>query len=344
MKKLLVLVLLLVGCGFAGDRSYNWIQYQVHTPVSSQSKPVNFHIDPGEPTDQIGRDLKTAGLIRDERVFSLYLRYKGGSVHLEAGDFALNKNMDMDRIIATLQHAETAQVAVRMQEGYTMKLMADQAAKAGIGTAPEYLAAAQDPSWQYDFLAGRPPTAPKNLEGFLFPDSYQLDRGATARDLVKRQLDRFAEVVTPDLRAQAAQATAARPAESLWNILILASITEREVGGDADRAIVCDVYYNRLKSGMRIDADATVLYALGEWKASLTLDDLQVNSPYNTRKVGGLPPGPISNPSLAAIKACINPQKTDYFFYFTDPKGVTHYARTSAEFQRQQQQFGVANQ
>lgn len=344
MKKLLVLVLLLVGCGFAGDRGYEWVQYQVHTPTSSRSQPVNFHIDPGETTDQIARDLHTAGLIRDERVFTLYMRYKGEKAHLEAGDFVLDRNMDMDRIIQALQHAETAQLAVRMQEGYTMKLMADQAQKAGLGTAADYLAAAQDPTWQYDFLTGRPPTAPKNLEGFLFPDSYQLDRGSTAHDLVKRQLDRFAEVVTPDLRAQAAQASAARPAESLWNVVILASITEREVGGDADRAIVCDVYYNRLKSGMRLDADATVLYALGEWKASLTIDDLAINSPYNTRKVGGLPPGPISNPSLAAIKACLNPQRTDYFFYFTDPKGVTHYARTSLEFQRQQQQFGVANQ
>ena len=344
MKKLLVLVLLLGGCGFAGDRGYSWVQYQVHTPVSASSQPVKFHIDPGESTDEIARGLKSAGLVRDDRVFLVYLRYKGSGIHLEAGDFLLDKNMNMDQIIAVLHHAETAQVTVRMQEGYTMKLMADQAQKAGLGSAADYLAAAQDTSWQYDFMQGVPATAPKNLEGFLFPDSYQLDRGSTARELVKRQLDRFAQVVTPDIRAQATQATPARPAETLFNVLILASITEREVAGDADRATVCDVYYNRLRIGMALQADATVLYALGQWKAQLTADDLLINSPYNTRKVAGLPPGPISNPSLASIKACISPQKTDYLYYFADPKGVTHYARTAAEFQRQQQQFGVANQ
>jgi len=344
MKKLVVLVLLLAGCGVAGNRGYDWVNSQVYAPMSSQSQPVSFHIDPGESTDRIAQDLYKHRLIHSPEVFLVWLKYRDSSAPLQAGDFVLNRNMNMIQVIHALGRAQVVQVAVSLPEGYTMQLMAQSAEKARLGTANDYLAAAQDLSWEYDFLAGRPAAAPKNLEGFLFPDSYKLDQGASARDLVKRQLERFGQVVTPDLRASAGQGSNARPAESLFNIVTLASMVEREVNQDSDRPVVCEVYYNRLARNMALQVDATVLYGLGKWQNTVTQADLTANTPYNTYLHKGLPPGPISNPGLAAIKACLSPQKNDYLFYFADTKGVTHYARTQAEFDQQKRQFGVSGQ
>jgi UPF0755 protein len=346
VKKLLVLVLLLTGCGVAGQRGYSWAQYQVSVPLSSKSQPVRFHVEPGESTEAIAHDLQLKGLVRDERVFLLYLRYKGTRTHLEAGDFVLNKDMNTSRIVEVLQHGRISQLSVALPEGSTMLRMAQQAEKAGIGPAQDYLAATQDTTWvaQYDFLQGRPATAPPNLEGFLFPDTYQLDKGATAHDLVKRQLDRFGQVITPTLRAQAGVPTAVRPAETLYSVVTLASIVEREVSKDADRTLVCGVFYNRLAKGMPLQDDVTIMYGLGKTDPTVTLADLQKDTPYNTYLHKGLPAGPVSNPGLASVSACLTPEASGYYFFFADPKGVTHYARNQTEFEQQKKQFGVAFQ
>jgi UPF0755 protein len=336
LKKLFIVVLLLAGCGYAGSQGYDWVNNQVQAPMSTRSQPVTIHIDEGESPDVLAQDLKDKGLVHNKDVFLYYLRYTGARSHLQAGDFVLNKNMNMAQIIDVLQHAKPSQVAVRLPEGLTLQQMAAEAEKDGLGKAATYLAAANDSSWDYAFLKER--QARMNLEGFLFPDTYLLDKSAGPRDLVKKQLDRFDQVFSPDLRAQAAQATASRPAESVYDIVILASIVEREVNRDPDRARVCSVYYNRLADGTLLQVDATVLYGQGKITGQ---PDTTADTPYNTYLHKGLPPGPISNPGLSAIKACLNPEKTDFRFYFTDPKGVTHFQRTGTEFEQQKQQFGV---
>jgi UPF0755 protein len=343
MKRLLVLVFLLVGCGFAGNRSFDWYNYQVNVPVSAQSQPVNVHVDPGESTTAIADDLAAKGLIRQAEVLLVYLRYGAGkNQSIEAGDFALNRNMTMAQMVDTMGHARVQQVSVTLAEGNTMKVMASRVEQAGLGKAADYLAAVQDPGWKYDFLANRPAGSPPNLEGFLFPDTYQLDHGATAHDLVKRQLDRFAQQVTPAMVAAAGQPAPGRPAETLYSIVTLASIVEREVTKDPDRAIVCGIFYNRLAGRMALQDDVTVLYGLDKLQGPLTDQDKQKDTPFNTYLHPGLPAGPISNPGLASINACITPQKSDYSFFFADAKGVTRYAKTYAEHLRQQQQYGLA--
>jgi UPF0755 protein len=336
LKKLLVLVILLAGCGLAGSQGYDWLSYQVHAPVSARSQPVTVHIDEGESPDQIAQDLADKGLVRNKDVFVYYMRYTGARSRLQAGDFVLNRNMSMAQITDQLQYGKPSQVAVRLPEGFTLQQMAAEAEKDGLGKAAGYVAAATDSGWNYAFLQDRP--GGRSLEGFLFPDTYLLDKSAGTRDLVKRQLDRFDQVFTPELRAQAAQATSSRPAESIYDIVILASMVEREVNREPDRARVCSVYYNRLAAGTLLQVDATVLYGEGK---STGQPDTSVDTPYNTYLHKGLPPGPISNPGLSAIQACINPEKTDFMFYFTDPKGVTHFQKTSAEFDQQKKQYGV---
>jgi UPF0755 protein len=342
MKRLAVLVLLLAGCGFAGNRGYDWYSSQINTPMSSTSQKVAIHIDQGESSDQIASDLQAKGLIRSPEVFLLYLRYQDKGARLEAGDFTLDRNMNMLQIIDALGNARVQQVLVTLTPGSTLNLMAQSAARAGLGTAASYVSAASDMTWQYDFLQGRPQGAPGNLEGFLFPDTYQLDKGATARDLVKRQLDQFAQQVTPALRAQMAQAVSGRPAETLYSVITLASIVEREVTRDPDRAIVCGIFYNRLAIHMALQDDITVLYGLNKLQGPLTDQDKQKDTPYNTYLHPGLPVGPISNPGLATINACVSPQKSSYLYFFADAHGVTRYATTYADHLRQQALYGLA--
>jgi UPF0755 protein len=339
LKKLVVLVLLLAGLGYAGSQGYDWINQQVRVPLSARSQPVTVHIDEGESPDQLAQDLQSKRLIRNKDVFVYYLRYTGARSRLQAGDFVLDRNMNMAQITDELQNGKPSQAALQFPEGYTLQLMSQEAAKAGLGSAADYVAAASDQSWRYAFLADKP--AGRDLEGFLFPDTYRLDRSATARDLVKRQLDRFDQVLTPDLRAQAGQATPTRRAVSTYDLVILASMVEREANRDKDRALVCSVYYNRLAKAMPLQVDATVLYGLGKWHEHVGATETRVDTPYNTYLHSGLPPGPIANPGLATMKACLNPQKTDYLYYFTDRNGDMHYSADSNDILRQQEQFGL---
>src|SRR5216683_336303 len=234
------------------------------------------------------------------------------------------------QVVYRLEHGTADQVLVTIREGFPLKFQAQDVQKSGLGTAADYLTAAKDPALAaaYPFLASRPTNADPPLEGYLFPDTYSLDQ--------------FGTVFSADLRGQVAQATATRPAESVEAIVILASMVEREANKDADRGNVCSVYYNRLKAGIPLGVDATLLYALGRLTPEPTFPELQLNTPFNTRTHTGLPPGPISNPGKAALLACINPPQTGYLYYFTDPDGVTHFETNQNDFCRELQQHGMS--
>lgn len=344
MKKTLaivVAVLVLVGVVAAG---WGWTRWQLTTPVSSKSEPVKLAIRPGETQDQVAAALQAKGVIRDQRVFTTYLRLSGLGSRIEAGQVTVNRDMSMSQVAHALANAVTQTLEIRLSEGLTIKPMAQEAAQQGAGTASSYESLADDrAAWegQFPLVANLPSTAPNTLEGFLFPNTYQLLPADGAKGLIQRQLQAFGQSVQ-SLVPGLAQPTPARPAESLYSVLILASITEKEETGEPARSIVCGIFYNRLAQGMNLGSDATVLFALGRTGGSISQSDLEVNSPYNTRLNAGLPPGPISNPSLDSITACANPQPSNYLYFFTDPKGVVHYAATYAEFQAQQQQYGVA--
>ncbi len=344
MRRLLTVVVVIAVLGFGTSRGLDWWNYNVNTPPSTTSQPVVFHVDRGELAAQIGDDLYTQHLIRDRNAFDIYVRITNAAPKFEAGTFLLNRNMNLTQIVDRLEHGSPDQVVVRIPEGFPLKFQAQYVEKSGLGTAADYLSAAKDPALAaaYPFLASRPTTADPPLEGYLFPDTYLIDRTAGVAQLVKAQLDQFGTVFSPALRGQITQAAAARPAESMEAIVILASMVEREANKDADRGNVCSVYYNRLKVGMPLGVDATLLYALGRLTPEPTYAELQLNSPFNTRTHVGLPPGPISNPGKAALLACINPPATAYLYYFTDPDGVTHFETNQNDFCRELQQHGMS--
>ncbi|MCC6832714.1 MAG: endolytic transglycosylase MltG [Thermoleophilia bacterium] len=172
---------------------------------------------------------------------------------------------------------------------------------------------------------------PRSLEGFLFPATYDVYSATTVEELVEQQLTAFA-----DRTAGVDYTAAARKNLTRYDVLIIASMVEREVRRPDERKIVAGIMYNRLRNDMRLDIDATVQYALGSWKTDLTAEDLDTDSPYNTRRYKGLPPGPICNPGEASIRAAARPAATDYLYYVAknDGTGGHYFARTDAEFQQ----------
>jgi UPF0755 protein len=344
MRRLVVVLVVIGVLGFGTSRGLDWWNYNVYTAMAQSSQQVVFHIDAGELPLQISEDLYTQRLIRDRNAFDLYVRITNAGPKFEAGTFLLNRNMNMAQIINALEHGRPDQLLVTIPEGFPLKFQAQYVEKSGLGTAADYLAAAKDPAVAapFDFLSSRPSAADPPLEGYLFPDTYLIDRSVGVKELVKAQLAQFGNVFSAALRDQIKQATPARPAETVESMVILASMVEREANKDSDRGNVCSVYYNRLKIGMPLGVDATLLYALGRLTPEPTYAELQLNSPYNTRNHVGLPPGPISNPGKAAILACINPPQTQYLFYFADRNGVTHFETNENDFERDKQTYGVS--
>jgi UPF0755 protein len=344
VRRLATVVVVIAVLGFGTSRGLDWWNYAVNTPASTTSQQVVFHVDRGEPAGQIGDDLYTQHLIRDRNAFDIYVRITNAAPKFEAGTFVLNRNMNLVQIVDKLEHGGADQVLVTIPEGFPLKFQAPYVEKSGLGTATDYLNAAKDPALAatYPFLSSRPTAADPPLEGYLFPDTYLIERTGGVTQLIKAQLDQFGTVFSPALREQTKQGTAARPAESVEAIVILASMVEREANKVADRGNVCSVYYNRLKVGMPLGVDATLLYALGRLTPEPTYPELQLNTPFNTRTHAGLPPGPISNPGKAALLACINPPQTNYLYYFTDPDGVTHFETNENDFCRELQQHGMS--
>lgn len=344
MRRLVAIVVILAVLGFGTSKAIDWWNFNVNTAVSASSHAVEFHIDQGETPTQIGSDLYDLRLIRSTIAFDLYTRLTDAGPKFQYGSFVLNTNMSMTQIVDALQHGKPDQKVVTIPEGFPLREDAKKVADTQLFTAADYLQAAKDPSWatQYSFLPKQTSNADFPYEGYLFPDTYLVDPAAGVRGLITEQLNQFAVVFSPDLRAQAGTATASRPAESVNAIVTLASMVDREANTDSDRGKVCSVYYNRLAINMPLGVDATLLYALGRLSPEPTYQELQLDSPYNTRTHAGLPPSPISNPGQAALMACINPPKTAYLYYFTDRQGTTHFETNAQDFENDKAKYGVS--
>lgn len=305
---------------------------QLTRPSNPLAEPVEFTVAPGTPAKVIAQNLQQAGLIEDALLFEAYVRVNGLANRLEAGTFRLSAAMTPVEIAAALQNAQAPSVPVRVREGWRLEEIADHLSQTGVVDGGAYRSLAANPSREalgfdlsrYTFLQFLPAGA--SLEGFLYPDTYMLPaKGATAADLIRRQFDRFEAAVMPVYWEAVAQG---KTSMELHDVLTLASIVEREAVVAEERPIIAGVFLNRLAQGMRLEADPTVQYALGFqpdtgrwWKSPLSLVDLQVDSPYNTYRYPGLPPGPIASPGQASVQAVLEPAQHDYLFFVATPDG-----------------------
>ncbi len=298
-------------------------------PFDRNGTEQPFTVETGESVDSIASRLEVVGLIRNAGAFRSYLIYSGLDTTIQSGEYKLSAAMSAIEIARKVQDATPEEVTFVVLPGWRLEEIAASLTTSGLSFSPEeFLSAARAPHSDYDFLGNASTT-----EGFLFPDSYIVPRGVTADDFVNGLLRNFALHLTPDLKNQFQ-----RQGLTVYQAVTLASVVEREAVQDEEKPLIASVYLNRYKINMKLDADPTVQYALGYslinqswWTSPLSLIDLQVNSPYNTYVNAGLPPTPIANPSLDALRAIAFPADTNYLYFRAKCDG-SGYHEFSATF------------
>jgi UPF0755 protein len=291
--------------------------------AGNDDTPVTFIVYPGETATDIAQRLQETGLISDAELFRRYAQYHELDAGIEAGEFTLRQTMTIPQIAEALQRGQVAEQTVTIQEGLRLEQIAATVAEQTSISEAEFLALTTT-GWRsaalpYGFLAEIPSDV--TLEGFLFPETYRLPENATSMDLLTRMLDQFDARVTPEMRS-----AATANEMTLYQLVTMASIVEREAVLDEERPFISSVYFNRWDSYWLLNADPTVQYAMasqpgwtGEWWPQLTPADYQgVISPYNTYLNRDLPPGPICSPGAASIQASAYPAESDYFYFLAD--------------------------
>jgi len=331
-------------------------QAELNQSVSDDPTPTTFVVEPGETAAGVASRLAEEGLVVNGEVFQRFMTYHGLDVSLEAGTYSLRSNMTMHEIAETLQHGGADTNTVTIPEGWRMEQIGWYLEQQGLMRSDDFLAYAQTAQYDYSWLADRPPGS--SLEGFLFPDTYELPAEATPADLIDAMLSTFNLRVAPEIEGRLPgkmifdlELGDYRPM-TVYDILILASIVEREAVIDEERPVIASVYYNRPdpvhveETALRLSADPTVQYAKGYdaetgnwWNPMLPGEGQTIDSPYNTFRVQGLPPGPISNPGLASILAVLNPADTDYLYFHAIGDGSHVFASTLEEHLQNQQQY-----
>ena len=325
---------------------------EVRRPASPAPRDAEFVVEDGDSTSQIATRLADAGLVRQPLLFSLLVRRQGLDDRLQAGRYMLNEAMTMSEIIVALQSSRVEEVQITIIEGLRLEEIAEVFGSAGLTnvSAPGFLAAARDADAfrEGHFLLSSLPQG-ASLEGYLFPDTYRFVVTVSVEEVIETMLTRFDEqYLSFETEIQVPDAT-------VHEIVTMASIVQREAARTDEMARIAAVFWNRLKpehaaeTGGLLGADPTVQYVIGaqgDWWPQLnqmTLAEIiAVPGPYNTRVSPGLPPGPISTPGLAALRAAARPDATAEYLYFVvacDGDGQHLFARTYAEFQQYEQEF-----
>lgn len=294
-------------------------------PVDNNSTEKEVIIPQGASTLEIAKILRNKDLIKSEWFFIFRSKFYDDGVQMKAGKYLLSSNMTTDEIIEKLKEGKVVLDTVKftIPEGFTVSEIADRLQQMGIVKKSDFMNEAQNGVFNYEFLKDIPKDRPDRLEGYLFPDTYIIKKGTSAHDIINLMLSRFDEIYKSYIKGKETNV-----GMTTDKIVIIASMIEKEAKIDKDRPLIAGVIYNRLNKNMKLQIDATVEYALGEHKDKLSLDDLKVNSPYNTYLHYGLPIGPISNPGLKSIEAAINPAKHDYYYYVAQNDGSHIFSRT----------------
>lgn len=298
-------------------------------PVSGSPRKVLVEIPPGSSALEVAQTLERRGLIRSAPVFLWYVSWRGDRHRLKAGRFRLAPNLSAAQVLDRLKRGDPAadDILVTIPEGFTLRQIAETLeAKGVVADRKAFLRLVQSKA--------PPLSAPFSLpegglEGYLYPDTYRFAPQSRPEQVAQAMLDRFVEAFYERHRA-----AILRSKHSLHEIVTIASLIEREARVPQDRAAIAGVIENRLQRGMRLQIDATVLHALGRHKERVLYKDLATESPFNTYRHAGLPPGPIACPGAASLEAALNPQRHDYLYYVAAPDGTHRFTRTLTEHQQ----------
>ena len=318
-----LVVLLLVAIGLGG-----WIYVTLGRPYKGYAATEQFvEIPPGTGTVSMGKRLADMGVIRSAASFRLAVWMRGAGRRMQAGEYKFDRPMTTAEVVDKIAKGDVYVRVITFREGLHYREMAALFEAGGFGKAADFITAARDAS----LIADLDPAA-RDLEGYLFPDTYTLQRRTTAEQLVERMVGRFRKTLTPEMQQQAS----ARGL-SLRELVTLASLVEKETGKPEERPVVAGVYSNRLRLRMGLQCDPTVIYALilaGRYDGNIRKGDLQIDSPYNTYRYSGLPPGPIAAPGEASLRAAANPADVPYLYFVSRNDGSHVFAATLEEHNR----------
>jgi UPF0755 protein len=320
MRAFLIALLALLGAVLLATAVVAWL---VFGDRSRPAAPVTVDVPPGYGIGHIGAQLETAGVVRSGTLLKYYATLRGVASRVNAAEYEFPANQSLAEVVDRLATGGRPPVVwVTIPEGYTARQIAHRLDEWQITPAAAFEDVAAHNSLLIDGALTR------GLEGFLYPDTYQLRRGSSAQDVASLMTDQFRKKLPKD-----AARVARKLGYSVPEIITLASIIEREAKVDGERRLMAGVYYNRLKRGMPLEVDATIEYALPVHKTVLHYRDLEVDSPYNTYTHTGLPPTPIANPGVRSIDAALHPAHTDYLYYVYAGNGRHHFSRTLQEQQ-----------
>ncbi len=336
-----ILAILLALLGMSAWQSWRWWTWAIAAPVNAPTtkvKDVTLYVPEGTSAQEIGENLVSLGVIRSAIAWNLWTRWlllqepQGG---FQAGTYQVLPTQPMPEIATKIWTGDVMRRSFTVPEGWSIKEMAAYFEREGLFSAQDFLQAVQKfPIARYPWLPLDRPNGVYRLEGYLYPDTYDVVGSPSPDDILKQMLDRFEQVALP-LYQKGREQTSLSFAE--W--VTLASIVEKEAVVADERARIAGVFLNRLKKEMTLGADPTVEYGLGIQQTpdrTLTLAEVKTPSPYNTYLNPGLPPTPIASPGIASLKATLYPENTDYLYFVARYDGTHVFSRTFAEHQAAQ--------
>lgn len=303
-----------------------FLSFKTGQPMDLQDRDdvIYFHVSKGMSSAEIGKELEQKGVINSTAKFWLATKLNGADARFKVGTFALTRNMSASDALSVLLYGKTVPLRVTIPEGYGVKEIAKRLDEYGICSEKDFLRAARNYA-PYDYMEEHKDTIYR-VEGFLFPDTYEFAGNATAEDIMKRMIDEFDDQLTPAMRRRAAERHI-----SIYELVNMASLIEKEARYEEDMPIISQVLWKRLNISMPLQSDATLQYVMDEIKEDVSIADTKIDSPYNSYQHYGLPPGPIANPGIKAIEAALNPASTDYLYFVADREGKNYYSTTYSD-------------
>ena len=298
------------------------LYYQGTRPASQDSRSITFEVQPGMTLKQVTLELFNQRLILSPSAFQAIAYIQDKEKQIMVGEFSLSPSMLPTEIILRLTSGKTILYPLTIPEGYRITEIASLLDTQGLASSEVFILQTQDK----DLIKSMDiPT--DSLEGYLFPETYYLSKLTPEKKIVQKMVNTFKEKV---LKSQLLKSTKESPL-SLHEIITLASLIEKETGLDSERKLISSVFHNRLRKNMRLQTDPTVIYAIEKFDGNIRKRDLKIDSPYNTYRYKGLPPGPISSPGIKSIEAAISPIKSNHLYFVSRQDGSHHFSSTLVE-------------
>ena len=314
-----IALLVIIVIGAAGWSAYSFL----NTPASNDTSEAVFEVRPKESFKTIATHLEESGLVRSARFLELYARFSKVGAKVRVGEYAIRRDAKPKDILATITSGKSIEYSFAVPEGYNIFEIADIFSKKNIATRDEFLKMVRDPKVVHELLGEDAPS----LEGYLFPETYSYTKFTTPQGILKMMVSRFKENFSK------IEALGALPL-SKRDLVILASIIEKETGAPEERPLISSVFHNRMKINMRLQTDPTTIYGIwektGEWNRNISKQDLLTPSRYNTYTFTGLPYGPISNPGFDSLKAAAQPATSEYLFFVSKNNGTHNFSKDLA--------------